>query len=159
MQRWIRPATAEDLHQCVYIAGVFHEGSQFSGVTDYNPADAYEHAVRCLKNDNTFFYVFEKDATVVGFFIASRHTVPWNRQQWISEEELFFILPEHQSPRIALMFFRAWERWCDEHCVHHMLFNPTSFVDDNVDRWDSFCHAIGFQTGGKSYKKVLRHAD
>ena len=36
----IRPASPEDLDTCVYIAGVFHEGSQFAGVTDYNPADA-----------------------------------------------------------------------------------------------------------------------
>ena len=41
----IRPAEPEDLHTCVYIAGVFHEGSQFSGVTNYRPEDAYEYAV------------------------------------------------------------------------------------------------------------------
>ncbi len=155
----IRRAEADDLQTCVYIAGVFHEGSQFAGVTDYNPADAYEYASYCEKSGTKFFYVVERDGEVVGFFIASRHTVPWNRRQWISEEELFFVLPEHQSPRIALMFFRAWEEWCSQTAVHHMLFNPTSFVDHNVDRWDSFCHAMGFQAGGKSYKKVLRHAD
>lgn len=155
----IRPALPEDLQTCVYIAGVFHEGSQFGGVTDYNPSDAYQHAVFCQKSEHKFFQVVERDGDVVGFFIAGKHTVPWNRRQWISEEDLFFILPGHQSPRIALMCFRAWEAWCNEHAVHHMLFNPTSFVDDNIDRWDSFCHAIGFQPGGKSYKKVLRHAD
>ena len=155
----IRPAVLEDLHTCVYVAGVFHEGSQFGGVTDYDPADAFNYAEFCLKNDNKFFWVVERDYDVVGFFIATKHTVPWNRKQWISEEELFFVLPGHQSPRIALMFFKAWETWCNEQAVHHMLFNPTSFVDENVDRWDGFCHAIGFQTGGKSYKKVLRHAD
>jgi len=155
----IRQALPEDLHTCVYIAGIFHEGSQFAGVTNYNPADAYDHAVFCQQSDKKFFYVVERDGEVVGFFIANRYTLPWNRQQWVSQEDLFFILPEHQSPRIALMFFREWEKWCESHAVHHMLFNPTSFVDDNVDRWDSFCHAMGFQTGGKSYKKVLRHAD
>jgi GNAT superfamily N-acetyltransferase len=155
----IRPAEPEDLHTCVYIAGVFHEGSQFSGVTNYRPEDAYEYAVYCQRDENKFFWVYEKDDEVVGFFIATRHTLPWNRRQWISEEELFFILPEHQSPRTAFRFFRAWESWAADLGTHHLLFNPTSFVDHNIDRWDSFCHAIGFQPGGKSYKKVLRHAD
>ena len=159
MQRWIRPATAEDLHQCVYIAGVFHDGSQFAGVTDYNPSDAYDHAVHCLNNPNRFFMVYEKNSEVVGFFIATRYTVPWNRKQWISAEDLFFILPEHKSPRAALRFFKAWEKWAADLGTHHLLFNPTSFVDHNVDRWDGFCHAIGFEAGGKSYKKVLRHTD
>jgi GNAT superfamily N-acetyltransferase len=154
-----RPATTEDLHTCVYIAGVFHEGSQFSGVTTYKPDDAHEYAVFCQKNSNRFFYVVERDNEVVGFFIASRHTVPWNRRQWISEEELFFVLPEHQSARIALMLFKKWESWCRDTHVHHMLFNPTSFVDDNTDRWDGFCQALGFEVGGKSYKKVLIHVD
>jgi GNAT superfamily N-acetyltransferase len=155
----IREARLEDLSKCVYIAGVFHEGSQFAGVTSYNPADAFDHAVRCFQSVNKFFWVYEKAGEVVGFFIAGRHSVPWNRDQYITEEELFFILPEHASPRVALRFFRAWESWAADLGTYHMLFNPTSFVDDNVDRWDGFCHAIGFQPGGKSYKKVLRHAD
>jgi GNAT superfamily N-acetyltransferase len=125
----------------------------------YCPEDAYEYAVYCQRDENKFFWVYEKGDEVVGFFIATRHTLPWNRRQWISEEELFFILPEHQSPRAAFRFFRAWESWAADLGTHHLLFNPTSFVDHNIDRWDSFCHAIGFQPGGKSYKKVLRHAD
>lgn len=159
MQRLIRLATQEDLDQCVYIAGVFHEGSQYAGVTTYNPEDAYNHAVFCLNNPNKYFIVIEIDSKVVGFFIAAKFPVPWNKDQEVSDEQLFFILPDHATPRLALRVFRAWEDWCEKHDVVMMFFNPTSFIDHNVDRWDSFCHAIGFEAGGKSYKKVLRHAD
>jgi len=155
----IRRAEADDLQTCVYIAGVFHDVSQYAGVTDYNPADAYDYAARCLKNPNCFFIVIEEDNDVVGFFIAVKFPVPWNKNQEVSDEQLFFMLPEHATPRKALRVFKAWEQWCADHGTYAMFFNPTSFVDDNVDRWDSFCHAMGFQTGGKSYKKVLRHAD
>jgi len=159
MQRLIRSATQEDLDTCVYIAGVFHEGSQFKDVTTYNPEDAYAHAVFSLKSENKLFLVYEVDGTVVGFFIAGRHPVVWNRQEYVSTEELFYILPEHKSPRAALKFFRLWERWCLDHGTLFMSFTPTSFVDENLDRWDSFCHAIDFQRGGVYYKKVLKNAD
>jgi hypothetical protein len=109
MQRVIRWATQEDLDQCVYIAGVFHEGSQFKDVTTYQPADAYNFAAETLNNPNRIFLVYEKEGVVVGFFIAGMRSVAWN--------------------------------------------------DENVDRWDSFCHAIDFQRGGVYYKKVLKDAD
>jgi len=64
----IRPAEFEDLQTCVYIASVFHDVSQYAGVTTYNPGDAYDHAVRCLKNPNCFFVVIEEDDNIVGFF-------------------------------------------------------------------------------------------
>ena len=72
MRRKFRLADELDLHICVYIAGVFHEGSQFRDVTTYSPDDAYHHAKFCLKNPNKLFYVYEKDDKVVGFFIAGK---------------------------------------------------------------------------------------
>lgn len=153
----IRLAQLEDVNRCVYIAGVFHEGSQFSGVTEYRPEDATNHAKMCLEKKNKLFMVFEKDDEVVGFFIAGKHAVPWNKGQHVSSEELFFILPEYQSPRIALKFFRSWERWCQHHGVVQMSFTPTSFVNENIDRWDGFCRVIGYERGGVYYKKVLSH--
>ena len=155
----IREARPEDLDQCVYIAGVFHEGSQYAGITIYNPEDAYNHAVHCLNNPNRFFIVIEQDGQVVGFFIAAKFPVPWNKAQEVSDEQLFFMLPEYATPRKALKVFRAWEKWCLDHGTYAMFFNPTSFILHDIDRWDGFCHAIGFEAGGKSYKKVLRHAD
>ena len=159
MQRVIRWATQEDLDQCVYIAGVFHEGSQFKDVTTYQPADAYNFAAATLNNPNRIFLVYEKEGVVVGFFIAGKRPVVWNHEEYVSSEELFYILPEHKSPRVALKFFRIWEKWCRDNQVLFMSFCPTSFVDENVDRWDSFCHAIDFQRGGVYYKKVLKDAD
>jgi len=155
----IRKARFEDLNKCVYIAGVFHDGSQFKDVTRYVTQDAYEYAVKCLKSPNKLFMVYEKDQEIVGFFIASKNAVPWNKEQYVSSEDLFFILPEHKSPRIALKLFRAWEKWCREHGVHQMSFTPTSFVDENMDRWDSFCNALDFHRGGIYYKKVLNRAN
>jgi hypothetical protein len=159
MQRLIRSATQEDLDTCVYIAGVFHEGSQFKDVTTYNPEDAYNFAAATLNNKDRLFLVYEKDSKVVGFFIAGKRPVVWNHEEYVSSEELFYILPEHKSPRVALKFFRIWEKWCKDHGTLFMSFTPTSFVDENVDRWDSFCHAIDFQRGGVYYKKVLKDAD
>ena len=152
----IRPAVLDDLHPCVYIADVFHNGSQFSGVTTFIYEDAYEYALHCLNNSKKLFLVCEQDNKVISFFIAGHHHVPWNKDELISEEELFFILPSYKSPRIALRFFKEWESWCNDKNVRLMLFNPTSFVDDDLHRWDSFCNALGFQEGGKSYKKVLK---
>ena len=159
MRSIVRKARAEDLEKCVYIAGVFHDESQFANVTEYRTADATNYANLCLKNKRKLFMVYEKEGEVVGFFICGMHPVVWNSQQFVSSEELFFILPEHQSPRIALRFFRAWERWCRHHKVVQMSFTPTSFVDNNLDRWDGFCRALNYVRGGVYYKKVLNHAD
>ena len=156
MRRKFRLADELDLHICVYIAGVFHEGSQFRDVTTYSPDDAYHHAKFCLKNPNKLFYVYEKDDKVVGFFIAGKNPVVWNHEHYVSSEELFYILPDHQSPRVAYRFFLLWEEWCRSHNVLFMSFTPTSFVDENIDRWDSFCHAMDFHRGGVYYKKVLK---
>lgn len=153
----IRLATEQDVNACVYLAGVFHDSSQFSGVTKYVSSDAKSYAMKCLRNRNKLFLVYEKDGAVVAFFICGKHSVPWNIDQFISEEELFFIDPQYKSPRIALKFFKAWESWCRKNNVHHMSFTPTSFVDDNIDRWDGFCNALDYRRGGVYYKKVLIH--
>lgn len=159
MRTNIRPATEKDVARCVYMAHVFHDGSQFAGVTDYVAEDATAYAIRCLSNPSKLFMVYEKDDEVVGFFICGKHPVPWNREQFISEEELFFILPEYKSPRIALKLFKAWEDWCVSNGVKHMAFCPTSFVDEDIDRWDGFCRVVDFKRGGVYYKKVLSYAD
>jgi GNAT superfamily N-acetyltransferase len=155
----IRLAEPNDVDRCVYIAGVFHDVSQFANVTEYRPEDATRYANLCLENKRKLFMVYEKNGEVVGFFIASRHPVVWNSKQFVSSEELFFVLPEHQSPRVALRFFKAWERWCKHYKVVQMSFTPTSFVSENLDRWDGFCRALDYVRGGVYYKKVLNHAD
>lgn len=151
-----RDATAQDVEACVYIAKVMHAGSQFADNTTYIDEDATEHAHRCIKNASTFFKVAEKEGEVIAFFIAGSHPVVWNKNQWVSSEQLFFILPEHASPRIALRFFRLWEDWCKERGIVQMSFCPTSFISHDFDRWDSFCDAVSFKRNGTSYRKVLR---
>jgi|TARA_R100000149_G_C5877179_1_gene141165 hypothetical protein len=151
----IRLATKDDAKAIVKIAFLFHKLSQFGGVTTYNFKDALIYTLNGIKNKNKLWMVCEKDSEVIGFFVAGKHHPPWNSNQNLSSEELFFLLPEHKSPRIALNFFKEWEKWCVSHGVVQMSFTPTSFVDDNLNRWDGFCNHIGFKKGGIYYKKVL----
>jgi len=155
----IRAAKHEDLDACLQIGKLFHDSSQYAGITQYNPGDFNNHLNYCLKSSGIFFAVVEKNNLIVGFFVATKFPVPWDSSKTVSDEQLFFILPEHSTPRMALRVFRSWENWCRGHKVYTMFFNPTSFILHNLNRWDSFCRVIGFEVSGKSYKKVLRHAD
>lgn len=155
----IRPVTEADLWPCIEIGKYFHKGCLLEPICEYIPEDGYQHLYNTMQNKNKFFVVIEKGDQVVGFFIANRSRTVCNFSVWTSSEELFYLMPEHRSGHIALRCFRAWERWCSDHGTSMMLFTPTSFMEENMDRWDSFCHALGFQNTGKSYKKVLRHGN
>ena len=148
----IRSMTEGDISKCIELGHAMHQESYFKHF-NYSEEKLNKFLRLMILNPEQYCaYVYEKDNTIIGFFLGV------SSEQWIGTDKMSsdlacYVIPEERGSIAGVRLIKAYEEWAKENKVKEIILGVSTGI--NTKRTSSLFKHLGYGDEAFSFRKRI----
>lgn len=144
--------TEGDIDKCIELGHAMHQESYFKHF-NYSEEKLNKFLRLMILNPEQYCaYVYEKDNTIIGFFLGV------SSEQWIGTDKMSsdlacYIIPEERGSMAGVRLIKAYEEWASSINVKEIVIGVSTGI--NTDRTSSLFKRLGYGDEAFSFRKRI----
>ena len=144
--------TEGDISKCIELGYAMHQESYFKHF-NYSEEKLNKFLRLMILNPEQYCaYVYEKDNTIIGFFLGV------SSEQWIGTDKMSsdlacYIIPEERGSMAGVRLIKAYEEWASSINVKEIVIGVSTGI--NTDRTSGLFKRLGYGDEAFSFRKRI----